>query len=259
MDPHLLIMRKSLVQKRSGKRFACLYACACDVCVYIWLISGQGQRKGTAPHPPTNTLWLSALILPTYQYSADHLCILLSGWNWFGLTVVSMVGSCLFFPHSCWFLESNRSALFFLLFFSLLNYVSLFICGLFPLNQVQSQFFPISSPCGVYRRLTAPGHAGLFHMHCFSLISLASPVSQTDMRGAPPSAPLFLTPAFFSSAFVSNHELFISAQKHLSASSKKKKTLKHFGYEHVFLFLSWRNTRFAHLHFAHSLNSGVRA
>lgn len=51
-----------------------------------------------------------------------------------------MTGLCLFFHHSCWFPESNRSAYFYV---TLLNLKPLFVWYLFPLNQVQYQFLPL--------------------------------------------------------------------------------------------------------------------
>lgn len=61
--------------------------CVCVSGVQMkWRILGnQGRVKGkgqSSPLPQShNTLWLSAFILSTYQYSADHPCLLLSGWN----------------------------------------------------------------------------------------------------------------------------------------------------------------------------------
>lgn len=91
IGPHLLLMRKSLKQKRSGK--SCVH-----VCVFVGIVNprkpGQGQ---TRTHKP-NTLWLSSFILSTYQYSADHPGLPLSGWGRYGRTVASMPGICPFFP-----------------------------------------------------------------------------------------------------------------------------------------------------------------
>lgn len=114
LDPHLPVMRKSLVQKKQGGGL-CVSLCMCVWCTdemeKQWK-PGQGQSKGTvAPPPPerpvglcSHPAHLSVFNRPPlpplirmeliWPYSSFH------GWLVF-----------VFPPHSCWFPESNRSAL----------------------------------------------------------------------------------------------------------------------------------------------------
>lgn len=74
----------------------------------------QEGRAGSEEKDST-PLWLPPLILSPYQCSTDPLCLLLSGWDRFDLTVVSLPGLSLvlFSTHSCRFLERNRPNLSF--------------------------------------------------------------------------------------------------------------------------------------------------
>lgn len=146
MDPHLLIMRKSPTEKGREEVCVCLYMCPCVSVVHMkWRIPGsQGRVKGKGPHP----VYLSVFSRPGLPH--------LSGWSWFGLSsshgwFVSV------FPQRCWFPEITPSACF--------CCSPVFAWCLFFLWIRINLSFSFSSPCGVYRRLKAPGHAGLFQMH----------------------------------------------------------------------------------------------
>lgn len=126
MDPHLLIMRKSLVQKRAGERALCVCVsvcifvsfggwvacvCVCGVQMKQWMPGNRDRVRGKGWH--STTPLAGVRILSTYQHLADHPCLLLSGWNWLGLPLVSMAGLYVCFSTTgAGFQKRNRCAHF---------------------------------------------------------------------------------------------------------------------------------------------------
>lgn len=98
--------------------------------MYVWSGESQETRAGSEEKDR---------ILSTYHYSADQLCLLLSGWSWFGLTVVSMADLCLFSTTAVASVKVTDLAIFVIL-------SSICLVSLFPLNQDESQvllFLPL--------------------------------------------------------------------------------------------------------------------
>lgn len=115
MDPHLLIMRKSLVQKRAGERALCVCECVhlCifwwvgGMCVCLWCADetvnawkpGQGQRKGVTQHNPSgwcaHPVYLSAVSRPPLP-PLIWMELIGPSTSLYGWLV------CVFFHHRCW-------------------------------------------------------------------------------------------------------------------------------------------------------------